>query len=358
MALRDQAPTPQRLRLARSAGLSAFSPLLTGAALLASFMVYLLSGPGERWVTSILDIARLAWQEAGGSMSEPQGLAQAWNVILNGCRDVLIMALLVALVAHLVQVGPRFSMYGSGAASGFDGAYPTRFGAWCVRVILGVSATLGVILVGIWLHRAGIVDLVYRDRDWALDVASKGLVSFCIVMITAMAIAGVLDLLAQRSALSARLAMTREEVRAERYADGGGGGGGGGGLAYALAGRARDDARAVRVMGLELTAAQTRAHLVIVGGGASCALRYDTQVAPAPVVIASGDGEHGANVRNSAIRGGVELYFDSVLAKRLASLTPGEMIAPESFAQVGEAFGAVKEVYVARGEVAPWEVVP
>jgi len=356
MALRDQAPTPQRLRLARSAGLSAFSPLLTGAALLASFMVYLLSAPGGTWINAIVDLARVAWQDAGRGVIDSHTFSQAWSVILHGSRDLFVMALVVALLVHLVQVGPRFSMYRSAAASGFDGAFPARLSAWCVRLILGVCATLGVMLAGIWLHRAGLVDLIYRDRDWALEVASEGLVSFCIVLIIALAIAGVLDLLAQRSALTSRLAMTRDEVRAERYMDGSGGSGGG--LAVALAGRARDDARSVRVMGLELTAAQTRAHLVIVGGGSSCALRYDMQVAPAPVVIASGVGEHGANIRGSAVRGGVELYFNSVLAKHLASLAPGQMILPESFAQVGAAFGSVKEVYVARGEVAPWELAP
>jgi type III secretion protein U len=138
---------------------------------------------------------------------------------------------------------------------------------------------------------------------------------------------GALDLLVTRQAWIRRLRMTKDEVTREQKESEGD--------PHMKAARAR----AHRELLTQAAIASVRtANVVVVNPiHLACALRYDERAGdPAPVVVASGEGEIAAEIARAAWTFAVPLVTDVPLARALYELAVGETIPETLYEAVAE----------------------
>lgn len=337
MAEKTEEPTPRRLRQARREG---DSPLSSYAAQSVAFIVAVALVPAT---------ARAVWEHAGRdlrlSLSAPSELTTSWLAGALETTGATVLALVLPFIAavgisgalaHVVQTGGAFApgrlapkLERLDPAAGFKRLFsPTRFFAVFRALVAGVV----VAFLSYFALREHLPDLARTAGRWSrwewvgpvVSAIAGGLV-WRVAFLGALL--GVLDLIVMRRAWLRRLRMSKEEVTRElRESEGD---------PHVKAARER----AHRELLTQATIAAVRSATVVVVNPThlACALRYDeTRGDPAPMVVATGEGELAAGLVRAAHAFGVPVVTDVPLAHALIELREGEAIPEALYVAVAE----------------------
>lgn len=339
---RTEAPTQKRLDEARAEGRVARSPeLATAAALLTAAAVVKLAAPaaGARLVTDLgAQLGNLG--QAAGAEGE---LAQ---LLVHATRELL-------LVVGLLAAGSAIAALAVAAAQGqgvltlkpvtpdFQRINPLAnakrvFGFQGVAELFKALVKLAIVGWAVWrvLARAwpDLVDLGARSPLALLEVAQRhaaGLLGSAGAAFLALALA---DWLWQKWQLARSLRMTKEEVKQEMKQTEGD---------PQVKGRMRAAARAR--LRRQMFNDVKKADLVLVNPThIAIALKYDPQVAPAPIVLAMGERLIAERIKQLAYEHKVPVIQNKPLARALIrSARVGMMIPAELYAAVAEVLAFV-----------------
>jgi flagellar biosynthesis protein FlhB len=337
VAEKTEQPSPRRLRQARSEG---DSPLSSYAAQSIAFIAAAALVPGAVGAT---------WQQAAGDLRHVAlALSAASNLTmpslvlaLEGAGSALlalVLPLLVAVgavgaLAHVVQSGGVFApgrlapkLDRLDPAAGFRRLFsPTRFFA-VLRSLVAGGLVAAFAYASLRANIAGLARTTGRPR-WvgpAVSAVAGGLV-WKVALLGVLL--GLLDLVVTRRAWLRRLRMTKEEVKRELKESEGD--------PHVKA--ARD--RAHRELLAQATVASVRSATVVVVNPThlACALRYDEKAGdPAPVVVATGEGDLASGIVRAAYAFGVPVVADVPLAHALFELATGEAIPEALYVAVAE----------------------
>ncbi len=334
MAEKTEEPTPRRLRQARKEG---DSPLSSYAAQSVAFVVAVALVPSTvraLWEHAARDL-RLALSAASNfTTSSLAGALERSGVALLALALPFIAAVGAAgAFAHVVQTGgsfapgrltPKLERLDPGA--GFKRLFsPTRFFA-VFRALVAGGVVAALAYVALRDHVADLARTAGRSR-WVGPVVAA--VAGGLVWKVALlgALLGVLDLVVMRRAWLRRLRMSKEEVARElRESEGD---------PHVKAARERSH----RELLAQATIASVRSATVVVINPThlACALRYDEKAGdPAPVVVATGEGEVAAGLVRAAYAFGVPVVRDVPLAHALLELGAGEAIPEALYVAVAE----------------------
>jgi len=330
-------PSPRRLALARSAGLTSASPLIVGAlacgaAVVAAVM--LARAAAERlggWIAAACDRGDVGAGGApgDGASSTSGGHAIAATLHIDGVPSTVAQlalpllgaAAIAAVIAHVAQTRslwlPRRRI---------DGAptLPRAAGSRAAFELVG-AVVIGAVAFG-WLWTtapmlAALVEL--RDASGAVGAAIASLV---IALAIAWLALGIVDALIRRVQLADALAMTPTEKRDDDR------------LSAAdprWARRRRELAREPAV-----GPAVARAAVVLLGDDVAVAIAWDPVRQPVPLRTATGRRARATQLIGLARRHRIAVHRDAALA---ASLVDGEgRIAEAHWPRLAEIVAAIR----------------
>jgi flagellar biosynthesis protein FlhB len=334
MAEKTEEPTPRRLRQARREG---DSPLSSYAAQSVAFIVAVALVPAT---------VRTAWEHAARdlrlSLSAPSqvttsslagALESAGATLLALVLPFIATVGITGALAHVVQTGGAFApgrlapkLERLDPAAGFKRLFSrTRFFAVFRALVAGVVVAF-LAYVALREHLPDLARTAGRSK-WVGPVVSA--VAGGLVWRVAFlgALLGVLDLVVMRRAWLRRLRMSKEEVTRElRESEGD---------PHVKAARERSHRELLAQA--TITAVRSATVVVVNPTHLACALRYDeTRGDPAPVVVATGEGELAAGLVRAAHAFGVPVVTDVPLAHALIELREGEAIPEALYVAVAE----------------------
>ena len=327
MTEKTEAPTPRRLRRARSDGDVPLSAALTQA---VAFMAALALIPSALAATVWQAAARLRQTIHGPGLDS----APAWVIgdLLTLTVPLLVGAAVASSAAALVQTGGVVSL--KKLAPDFARANPLTGlkNIFNLQRLLAVArALIAALLVG-WLAIRGLIEHGGDLAHCIGNPAAGGFLGAAIAREIAWlaALAGLtlaaLDLLVTRHLWWQRLKMSRDEVKREhREAEG-----------DHEQKAARQRAHQEVLSGAMLTAVRQATVVVVNPTHLASALRYDEGTDDAPLVLAQGRGELARRIVEEARAHGVPVVRDVPVARALAELEVGEQIPEALFEAVAE----------------------
>ncbi|MGA7123609.1 MAG: EscU/YscU/HrcU family type III secretion system export apparatus switch protein [Polyangiaceae bacterium] len=333
MSDKTEAPTPRRLRKAREegdSGVSAFAAQAVAFVVAVALLPPALRALASRARDELDAILSTTSASHGPPRFDPIELA---TTIVSLTLPVLLAAGITGALVHAVQTGgvvatkrlaPKLERLDP--IAGLQGLFSaTRLFAVARAIVAGTVVCL-LAYDALQAHVVSIARLVGRPR-WigsVLEEVAGGLAWRAALVGLAI---GLVDLVVTRRAWIRKLRMGKEEVRREhRDAEG-----------DPQLKAARE--RAYHELLAQATIAEVRSATVVVVNPThvACALRYDEKgVDDAPVVVASGEGEVAARIRQAALDYGIPIVRDVPLARALVELAPGQAIPEALYDAVAE----------------------
>jgi len=306
-------PTSARRRaLARSAGLTAASPVVVGALAWIGALVAIL-------VFGRAIAARLgAWVAAACSGAPEPALGSLATEVLALALPVLAAVAIAALLAHVVQTRgfwlPRRSVRGAPALD----SSRTRHAS---LGIVGAIAMGAVTLAWLWAVAPRLAMLMQNPGAAALMLAG-----FLGTLAAVWVALGALDALLRHADLARSLRMTSAEKREDERLSG-----------ADPRWRAR---RAEAARGPGIRDAVAGASVVLLADGIAVAIAWDPVRRPIPVRTAVGQGARATQILGLARRHGIAAHRDPELATALAG---GDGPVPEArWARLAEIVAATR----------------
>lgn len=353
MSDRTEAPTPRRLRRAREegdSGASGYAAQAVGFAVAVALLPAMARAVAARAAASLsVALSRAA---------RPGGPLQVDSLEMVTAVAALVLPVLLAVgvaggIAHLVQTGgvvtgkrlvPRLERLDP--VAGLRGLFSAAR-LWSVLRALAAGALVGWLAYGVLMgHLVDLARLPGRAaRVGRIGEVAAGAARTLAWQVALLGLAfGVIDVLVMRRAWLGRLRMTKAEVKREHEdAEGD---------PQIKAARARAHQE---VMAQATLAGVRQASVVIVNPThLACALRYDeSEGDPAPVVVASGEGDFAARIVEAAREAGVPVVRDVPLARALLELEIGAAIPEALYEAVAEILREVWEDEGGRSTLPP-----
>lgn len=339
---KTEAPTGKRLEEAREEGQIAKSPELTTAAfLLGSIMTMSFAGP-PLWNFLIGTMGKnlsIAGDANGGPMQMIAWVQSTGYQTLAAMAGVMGAMSAIAFTVQYAQSGgmisskrlaPKWSrlnpIKNAGNIIGVSGFI--ELGKSLLKMVI-VSWAAYATVAPAW---PDIQSLAGQSPDAMLAVVHKygfKLLKNCGMMFLALAAA---DYALQRWRTTESLKMTKQQVKDESKAQEGDPG---------IKGRRRSVAR--ERLRRQMFAAVTKADVVIVNPThIAIALKYDTDVAPAPYVLALGQRKIAQRIKELAFQHGIPVIENKPLARALiATAQVGSVIPVEMYLAVAEVLAFV-----------------
>jgi flagellar biosynthesis protein FlhB len=333
MTDKTEAPTARRLKKAQEEGDSGASGFASQAAAFVAAVA--LTPLAVRWLAlrAAADVgAAIEYAAHPGDTVRFDGRALAMAVVaLTG--PLLLAVGAVSLVFQVAQTGGVFTT--RRLAFRFDRLDPFQGFAslFSGPRVFGVTRALMACAIVGWLAYRGIVDHLVDLGGLAGRPAWVGVLVSAVASTLAWRVAlvglllGAVDLAVSRTAWTARLKMTKAEVRREhRDAEGD---------PHLKAARAR--AYGELVAQATIAGVKNASVVIVNPTHLACALRYDEKDGDeAPVVLASGEGELAARIVRAAEEAGVPVVRDIPLARALLELEVGTAIPEALYEAVAE----------------------
>jgi flagellar biosynthesis protein FlhB len=312
-------PTPERLALARRAGIVPISPALTAAAAWTAGAA-LLAWAGGAVAGRLAAVARASVAGAGrggGEGALPAALAEVVSLAAPLVAAIAAVAVLVHLGQARTPWLPRRQIRGAPTARGGAGRRAADAGIGLVAVAVG-GALAGRFVV---VHAA---DLVRATVVQALALVAIGLVQVAAGLLAVAVVDAGLRVLRH----AADLRMTPRERRDEQ--------------------RARAGDPRWRRLRRERAAAGSLAAVagcavVIADEAAAVAIAWHPRWSPVPRVAVAGTARAALAVVAAARRHGVPIQRDGDLAAALAGMAPGAAVATQFHPRLARHLAAVTQ---------------
>ncbi len=348
---KTQEATPYRRQKAREEGQVARSQDLASAALLVGAVLVLQQFGGK--LSAFL--GHLAQQQLGGEArltADPQFVTALWNRTLAGLLLALLpifgALLLLAILVHLVQVGPMFLPQKLNPdwsrINPLKGVQRLMSLANFVRLGFGLFKIAIVVTVAAWC--------VYGYRDVMLSIGTMEpqqiaatlfeiLLSTCLKVGIALLILAILDYAFQKWKFEQDLKMTTQEVREEMKTLQGD---------PHVAARRRQIQRQLVLSRMQ--SAVPQADVIVTNPTElAVAIKYDPETMPAPIVVAKGADLMAQRIRRLALEHNIPIVERKPLAQALYKhVDVNKPIPTEQYAAVAE---ILRYVYQLQGRPLP-----
>lgn len=330
MREKTEAPTPRRLRKARTQGDHAISQPLIGALALGSAAL-LLPSAGAAVASTLEALLRRVLRDA-----TPPSVQELLGPVLSLSLPLLGVVAAVALVGGLLQTGGALSLeplrWDWQRLNPFRRLSELGSGGGLFATLHGLVACAGLAALSYVLVTRAAADLPAAMGDASsaarlcAALASR-LLGFGAVLLLAL---GALDWLAARRRWLARHRMTREEVARERRENEG----------DPEIKQLRQRAYREWLTGGELGDAAGAALIVLGSPRWATALSYDPRSDAPPRVLIQAPGALGRALVVAAYGFRVPIWHDPELAQRLSGVAPGAAIPRDAFTAVANALVA------------------
>lgn len=328
---RTESPTPRRRQEAREKGQVAKSHDLSSATLLLGGMIGLrLFGPGL--LGSMLELMRenlgASGMGAPGAIDVNRIVMTTMMLALSGAGPVLVVLILVALVANIVQVGPILTVQPLlpkwerlNPINGVGRLFNVRTLVQLVMNLLKLAVVLLVAYVAL-NSRMGDVLLALETTGWRqVALLSDVLYDVGIRLALVLLILALLDFAWQKLKMERDLRMTKQEVKEEmRRMDG-------------------DPIIKQRRRKMQLAAAMQRIRKAVPTADVivtnptelAIAIKYDADSMAAPRVVAKGADYLARKIRELAALHGIPIIERKPLAQALFKTVEVGQEVPEQF---------------------------
>ena len=336
-------PTPKRREQAREEGNIARSQdlagavLLTGATLLLCVAMMPILGHFRVVVEETLDGATL------GSPTDPGEvmtvLAYAGQAVVRIGAPVLLGTWLIALMAHLIQVGWLFSPKAAmpklnkvNPITGFQRLFSLTSLVKAGMDSLKVTIVLTVAVLTIYQRRDEIIVMPYLSAMQALGRAGWLMLDLALRILAVLLLLGILDLMYQRWKHTQDLRMTRQQVKDEMKQ---------------TEGDPEVKKRRMRmqqqVAMQRISAAVPKADVIVTNPEhISVAISYDADRMSAPRVLAKGADFLALRIRQIALTHSIPIVERPPLARALyRQVEVGQEIPPDLYKAVAEVLAYV-----------------
>ncbi len=348
---KTQEATPHRRQKAREDGQVARSQDLSSAVLLVGATVILMYG-GQ---TVVRYLSLLTRQQLGGEawlQADVQFLTYQWKLTLAGLANALLpifgLLLLLAIIAHLAQVGPLFLPQkltpDASRINPYKGFQRIVSLSSVVRLGFGLFKIAIVLAVACWClqdYSDVIVDIATREVREIGSLVFEILVNTCLKIGIALLILAIFDYGFQKWKFEQDLRMTTQEVREEMKMLQGD---------PHIAARRRQVQRQL-VMN-RLQSSVPRADFVVTNPThLAVAIQYDPTTMAAPIVVAKGAGILAQRIRQLALENNIPVIERKPLAQALYKFVDvNKPIPTEQYAAVAE---ILRYVYQLQGKTLP-----
>ncbi len=348
---KTQEATPYRRQKAREEGQAARSQDLSSATLLVGATVILMY-LGHNLIRYL---HLLAEQQLGGTawlQADSQFVTHQWASILARLAAVVLpifgLLLLLAVIIHLVQVGPMFLpqklMPDPSRVDPLKGFQRILSLANVVQLGFGLFKIIVVLTVAFWClqdYRHAILDIASREVREIGDLLFEIVLGTCLKVGIALLILAILDYGFQKWKFEQDLRMTAQEVREEFKTLQGD---------PQIAARRRQIQRQL-VMN-RLQTAVPRADVVVTNPTElAVAIQYDPDTMAAPIVVAKGAGVLAQRIRRLALENNIPIVERKPLAQALYKhVDINKPIPTEQYAAVAE---ILRYVYQLQGRTLP-----
>ncbi len=348
---KTQEATPYRRQKAREEGQVVRSQDLSSAMLLVGATVTLMYF--GRAVMRFLGL--LACQQLGGDawlQVDPQFVTYQWNSTLFGLAAVLLpifgLLLLLAIIVHLVQVGPMFlpqklapDPSRINPLKGFERLVSLSN---VVRLGFGLFKIGVVLTVAFWCvqdYRGIILNLPTREVSDIGSLLFEILMTTCLKVGIALLILAILDYGFQKWKFEQDLRMTTQEVREEMKMLQGD---------PQMAARRRQIQRQLVLNRLQTSV--PHADVVVTNPThLAIAIQYDAATMAAPIVVAKGAGVLADRIRRLALEHNIPIVERKPLAQALYKhVDVNKPIPAQQYAAVAE---ILRYVYQLQGRSLP-----
>jgi flagellar biosynthetic protein FlhB len=338
---KEFAATPHRLSEARRKGdAPAAQDLAHGAALVALVATAAAAGPGALIATAEAGMALLA-TAGGGSVDNP-ALGPALSAMLWPLLPIFAVPAAAALLAYVAagvlfvsadRIVPKLSRISPLSIArhkfGPDGLF---------EFAKGVAKFALLLAIAVWFarsHGEAILGLMLLPPAAGFAAMTAAMLSLAVPFVALAGLIGVVEHLWQRFRFATRNRMTRKEMMDEmRDSEGD------------PHQRAQRRQRAQDIASRNMVADVGQASVVIVNPvHVAVALKWKRGDRTAPVVVAKGEGEAAARIRDAARRAGVPIHRDVAMARAIHGTIPvGQPVRPEHFAAVAAAIRFAERV--------------
>lgn len=338
---KEFAATPHRLSEARRKGdAPAAQDLAHGAALVALVVTAGVTGPGAMLEMGEAGMALLA--TAGGNAVDSPALGPALAAMVWPVVPLFVVPATAALGAHAAagvlfvasdRILPKLSRISPVAIAkhkfGPDGLFEFAKGVLKFALLLAIA---------VWFarsHGEAILGAMLLPTAAGLAAMTGWMLALAIPFVAVAAVVGMVEHLWQRHRFAARNRMTRKEMMDElRDSEGD------------PLQKAHRRQRALDIASRNMIADVRGASVVIVNPvHVAVALKWKRGDRTAPLVVAKGEGEVAARIRDSARRAGVPIHRDVAMARAINGTIPlGQPVRPEHFAAVAAAIRFAERV--------------
>jgi flagellar biosynthetic protein FlhB len=314
---RTEAPTPRRIREARSKGQVAHSRDLAAAiALLGAIGALALAGPS--FVEGLTSALRGSLENLHRMPEDADAvraaIVAAGAASLRGAALLLLAIVAAAAASHLVQVGFLFTVdpilpqsSRLDPSEGMRRAFSWRTGVRLLGGLVRGAVVAAVLAATLWKEWPVLLSLSQRELPEAIQVASSTAFALALRAALALLALGLLDWAYQRWQHRRDLSMSRQEVRDElRRFEGD----------PAI----RDRRRALRrrLAAQRMIPLAARATVMVTDAADLCAaLRYDPESGGPPELLARGRGALADRLREVAMERGIPVIERPDLARPL-----------------------------------------
>jgi flagellar biosynthetic protein FlhB len=348
---KTQEATPYRRQKAREEGQVARSQDLASAALLVGATIVLrqFGDKLSRYIGHLMEVqlGGQAWLTA-----DPQFVTHQWNRILLGLVLAMLpifgSLLLLAVVVHLVQVGPLYLPQklapDLSRINPFKGAQRLLSLSNFVHSLFGLFKIIVVLTVASWSvhsHREVVLTIGTLEVQQIAATLFDILLSICLQVGVALLILALLDYGFQKWKFEQDLKMTTQEVREEMKTLQGD---------PHVAARRRQIQRQL-VLG-RMQSAVPQADVVVTNPTElAIAIKYDPETMAAPIVVAKGAGLLAQRIRRLALEHNIPIVERKPLAQALYKhVDINKPIPTEQYAAVAE---ILRYVYQLQGRKLP-----
>lgn len=293
----------------------------------------------------VVPLMRHAWDVAGRLDDQNEfarAMQRAWadgEAVVRSVGWLLLVVFAAAAVARLAQIGPRWSLSRSSALAQLGMSGRERAAGSLARAVIGVGIGTVCVVWVLWESRGGLVMLVETSgTQSAVQIIGGALRTILWWVAGGLVLFGLVDLVAVRASLRAKLWMTRDELMREEREQ----------QAPARRGEVERDLgrQAALVPG---------AAVVLRSGTAAAALAYQGGEDEVPMVIATAfRAGAGAMCDLAVVSGVVVLDAEAELVMELARLGPGALVPVAWYERVGELLEVVRQQLEAAGREVPW----
>ena len=344
-AEKTEKPTPKRIADAREQGQVAKSSDFTGALVLTA-ATGAMSFVGPYTLSTIYGMMQHTLSHLGQAASKPMTQAMFASVLSDSVQSMiwlllpfLLVVMLMGAGANLIQVKPLFTLKALqpkldkiNPLNGFKRMFSMRSFVEVAKALVKMAVIGGCGTMIIQNHMAQFLNLGLMDVPQAWGVIGGVIGEIAVWCCCLFFIMGLVDWRYQAYELEKQLRMSRQDIRDERKNQDGD---------PMMKSR-------IRQMGIQMSrnsqlASVHTADVVITNPTHfAIALKYDPDIAPAPVVIAKGADHFALKIKEVAREAGVPMVENKPLARALFPVVEVDaMIPPDLFVAVAEVLAFV-----------------